>query len=171
MRLEDVLLRAARADQPLATDVPEGSLYFVTDENIIEQSFGGVWESYSAPAAPSLVYHVGITIDGSGLVLTTGIKGYRTVPVSGLITKVRIIAKEVGNIQFDIWRDTFANYPPTDADSITAGNEPAIVGANKFEDSTLTGWSLIVTAGEILGFNIDSVTTITRATLELEITT
>lgn len=45
--LEDVLLRGVRASQPLATIVAEGSLYYVTDESIIEQSRGGVWVVYS----------------------------------------------------------------------------------------------------------------------------
>lgn len=39
--------RGTRAAQPLATDVLDGTLYFVTDEGVIERSNGVVWESYS----------------------------------------------------------------------------------------------------------------------------
>lgn len=42
------LLRGARADQPAASSVINGSLYFVTDELVIEQSNGATWDAYSA---------------------------------------------------------------------------------------------------------------------------
>lgn len=47
MNLEDILLRDTRANQPLATAVPEGALYYVTDESVTEQSRGGVWVDWS----------------------------------------------------------------------------------------------------------------------------
>ncbi len=54
MILIEVLLPPdTRANQPLASDVPPGSLYSVTDEdNLIEQSDGTVWVRYggSSPA-------------------------------------------------------------------------------------------------------------------------
>jgi hypothetical protein len=40
--------RGLRVDQPLATDVLNGTLYFVTNENVIERSNGTVWESYGS---------------------------------------------------------------------------------------------------------------------------
>lgn len=48
MNLEDALLQGLRADQPSASSVVEGSLYFVTDEEVTEQQFGGVWTPYSS---------------------------------------------------------------------------------------------------------------------------
>lgn len=47
MNLEDVLLRGTRASQPLATAVATGTLYFVTDESLTEQSNGAAWVSFS----------------------------------------------------------------------------------------------------------------------------
>lgn len=44
----DVILRGTRASQPLATVVPIGTLYSVTDEsNLIERSNGSSWDAYS----------------------------------------------------------------------------------------------------------------------------
>lgn len=40
-----------RADQPLAADVLIGTLYFVTDEFVIERSDGTVWASYGGTGA------------------------------------------------------------------------------------------------------------------------
>lgn len=39
--------RGTRAAQPLATNVLEGTIYFVTDEGVIERSNGTIWQSYS----------------------------------------------------------------------------------------------------------------------------
>jgi len=116
------------------------------------------------------IYKVGVTVDGAGAVVTTGQKGYSTIPVTGTITKARLLADQVGSLVFDVWKDVFANYPPTVADTITASAKPTLSSDDASEDITLTGWTTAVTAGDVLGFNVDSATTITRITLELEIT-
>jgi hypothetical protein len=113
---------------------------------------------------------LGITIDGAGLVITTGIKGFLQVPVACTITAVTMLADQAGSIVVDIWKDTYANYPPTVADTITAAAKPTIAAANKSQDNTVVGWTTAIAAGDILGFNVDSAATITRLTLELTIT-
>lgn len=72
-----------------------------------------------------------------------------------------------GSTVIDIWSDSYGNYPPTDADSITAAAPPTLTAAVKATDSTLTGWSRAITAGTILRFHIDSVATLKRLTLAL----
>lgn len=52
-RFQDLIQRDDRASQPAATTVPVGTLYYVTDEDVIERSDGATWESYSV--APGLV--------------------------------------------------------------------------------------------------------------------
>ncbi len=47
-RLQDVIQRSTRALQPLATTVPVGVLYYVTDETVLERSDGTNWQSFSA---------------------------------------------------------------------------------------------------------------------------
>jgi hypothetical protein len=68
----------------------------------------------------------------------------------------------------DIYKDDYANFPPTVADSICASAKPTLSSADKYEDSTLTGWTTSVTAGQVLGFTIDSCSTIEQITLQLE---
>lgn len=46
-RLQDVLVQGTRASQPAANTLPNGSLYYVTDEQKIEQTNGSVWSAYS----------------------------------------------------------------------------------------------------------------------------
>jgi hypothetical protein len=113
---------------------------------------------------------LGIVIDGAGSVITTGVKGYLKIPYNCTITSSEIVAKQTGSIVIDIWRDTFANFPPTDADSITASATPTLSSAQKSQDLTLTNWAASLTGGHYLAFNVDSATTVTQATLTLNVT-
>lgn len=113
---------------------------------------------------------VGVTIDGGGSAITTGVKGYIMVPYNCTINSVTMLADQSGSIVVDIWKDTYANFPPTVADTITASAKPTISAANKSQDATLTGWTTTITAGDILAFNVDSATTITRLNLILKVT-
>lgn len=63
-----------------------------------------------------------------------------------------------GTCTIDIWKDTYANFPPTDADSICASAKPAISSGRKFLDTTLTGWTRDIAAGDTLTFHLEAVT-------------
>ena len=89
------------------------------------------------------------------------------VPFDCTIVGNELYADASGSIVIDIWNDTYANYPPTDADSITASAPPTLSTADKSTDTTLTGWTTSLSAGDILKFNVDSVSTVTRVTLVL----
>jgi hypothetical protein len=108
-------------------------------------------------------------IDGGGSAITTGIKGELEIPFACTIQRVTMLADQTGSIVIDIWRDTYANYPPDNADSITASAPPTISSAVKSQDSTLTGWTTTIAADSILRFNVDSVSAITRVTLSIEV--
>lgn len=110
------------------------------------------------------------TIDGGGSAITTGQKGYIEIPFACTITAARSFADQSGSIVVDVWADTYANYPPTDADSITASAPITISATTKSQDTTLTGWDTAIAAGDVLGFNVDSVSTITRLTIVLSVT-
>jgi hypothetical protein len=112
----------------------------------------------------------GITIDGAGSAITTGTKGYLYVPYACTITVAELVADVSGSIVIDVWKDTAANFPPTDADSITASAPPTLSSAQRSSDSTLTGWTVSLAAGDYLGFNVDSAATVTRVTLALKVT-
>ncbi len=109
-------------------------------------------------------------IDGGGSAITTGIKGDIEVPFNCTIQQVTMLADQSGSIVVDIWKDTYANFPPTDADSITASAVPTISAATKSQDATLTGWTTSVSAGDILRYNVDSASTVTRVTVSLKVT-
>lgn len=109
-------------------------------------------------------------LDGGGIALTTGIKGDIRVPFNCTINSVTLLADQSGSIVVDIWKDSYANYPPTVADTITASAKPTLSGASKSEDTTLTGWTTTIIAGDTLRINIDSAATLTRVALLLKVT-
>ena len=107
-------------------------------------------------------------IDGGGSAISTGIVGDIEIPFGCTIQRATILADQSGAIKIDIWVDTYANFPPTDADTITGGNEPEIAASGvKDQDITLTSWTKPLTAGSIMRFNVDSISTITRCTISL----
>lgn len=109
-------------------------------------------------------------IDGGGATITTGIKGDLEIPFGCTINQVTLLADQSGSIVVDIWKDTYANYPPTVADTITASAKPTISSTTKSQDATLTGWTTTIAAGATLRFNVDSITTCQRVTLSLKVT-
>lgn len=108
-------------------------------------------------------------IDGGGSAITTGVKGYIPIDFPCTILECTMLADQTGSIVVDIWKDTYANHPPTDADSITASAVPTISSGTKDNDTTLTGWTTDITEGDILGFNVDSATTVTLVTITLKV--
>lgn len=126
------------------------------------QTTGLAWEAVTGA--------IEFVIDGGGSTITTGVKGYLEVPFACTITAARMFADQSGSIVVDVWKDTYANYPPVDADSITASAPPTISSTTKSQDTTLTGWTTTVSAGDVLGFNVDSCTSIQRCIVSLRIT-
>jgi hypothetical protein len=110
------------------------------------------------------------TIDGQGYVISTGIKGDLQIPFACTINSVTVLADQSGNAVINIWKDTYANYPPTVDDKITASDPPTISAALKSKDTTLNGWTKTIAAGDILRFNVDSCATCTRLTIILDVT-
>jgi hypothetical protein len=109
-------------------------------------------------------------IDGGGSAISTGVKGDLEISHAGEFKGWALLADQIGSISIELWRDTYANYPPTVADLIsgtTGSNNPRISSSNKAASSSLTNWTTAFSAGDILRFNVVSVTSITRVTIAL----
>jgi len=137
--------------------------------------------SFSATPVKTVTFGNGVTVrvsfvaagEGGGgggsqdMILTWGIKhetqafstgpkkAFMVVPVSGTITKWELMGDAAGSCVLDIWNDSFVNFPPTVADSITASSKPTLTGTRTASDATLTGWSRAVAAGDKLYINVD----------------
>jgi hypothetical protein len=112
-----------------------------------------------------------LDLDGNGAVLPVGvIKGQLRVPYNCTITSWELVSNETGSIQIDIEKDTYANFPPTSADSIAGSARPTITASNKAQSSTLTGWTTALNEGDYIKVEVLSVSAITQATLTLRVT-
>src|SRR3990172_8196024 len=113
---------------------------------------------------------ISVVLGSIGQTLTAGVKGYLDVQWPGIISAAEMLADQSGSVVVDIWKDTYANHPPTVADTITAAAKPTIASATKSLDTTLTGWTTVISAGDVLGYNVDSVTSIQQVTVTLKVT-
>jgi hypothetical protein len=125
----------------------------------------------SGTSAPATAGTVNVVIDGSGSLIPTGVKGDLYWNFAATITGWTILADQTGAIVVDVWKDTYANYPPTVADTIAGTEKPTLVASSvKNQDLSLTSFSTAVTAGDIWRFNVDSSTSVTRVTISFNYT-
>ena len=95
--------------------------------------------------------------DGAGVPLLAGqvLRGVSKYPAT--LTDVTVISDVSGSCVVDIWKDTFANYPPNAADSITGSTPPSLSSSDKSYDSSLTGWDKTVLENDTFICRIDSI--------------
>lgn len=157
------------AEADTAASPAQGDWYYATDtDKLYKCQTAGTWEQFvEGLASLTAIETLNFVIDGGGSVIGTGIKGDVVFPFAATLLRATLLADQSGSIVVDIWKDTYANFPPTDADSIT-GTAPTISAATKSQDATLAGWTTDITADDILRFNVDSCTSIQRVTLELK---
>ncbi len=104
------------------------------------------------------------TCDGQGGVVTTGSKGFISIPYSGTITGWTLFSDASGSVEIETEKSTYAGFPPT---ATIWGTKPALSSQQK---NTATGLSIAVTSGDVWEFIINSATTITRCNLTIFIT-
>ncbi len=111
-------------------------------------------------------------IDGGGSAITTGVKGDLVIPFDCQIEEVRLLADQSGSVVVDLWRCTYDQYDaggthPVSADKITASTPPTLTSQTKNRDYYLQGWARTLCLGDVLRFNVNSITTVTRVTVFL----
>lgn len=139
-----------------------GMVRWNTSRSVEEVYDGTDWTSMSQLNAIEYV------IDGGGSAIQSGVKGYLEIPYGFKIIRNTLMADVSGSIQVDVWSQTFGSFPPLAAQSITASAIPTLSSQQSKQDTTLTGWTTSIPAGNILAFNVVSnATSITRCTLSL----
>jgi len=111
-----------------------------------------------------------VILDNGGAAIATGVFGDIQIPAAGTITSWTLLADQAGDLVLDLWKDTYANFPPTVADTITASAKPTLSAVAKNTSSTLTGWTTALAAGDVIRINVDSAATVLRVTLILGVT-
>jgi hypothetical protein len=117
---------------------------------------------------PTIYNSIEVVLGSGDSVITTGLKGFYEVGAAQIIESATLLADVSGSIVVDIWKNTYANFPPTSANSICASAKPTLSSAQKSQNATLTGWTTSLAKGDILAFNVDSAATVKQVTLSLK---
>lgn len=114
---------------------------------------------------------INVVIGNRNETIATGIAGDLYIPFACNLTAYTMLADQTGSVVVDIWAEAYADYPPTNADSMCAAKEPTITTAVKSQDTNISDWTTVaVAAGDTLRFNVDSCTSITQVCLALNYT-
>lgn len=108
-----------------------------------------------------------LVFDGGGSAIAAATAACLVVPKAVTITGAYMFSDVSCTAVVDVWKDTIANYPPTDADTITASAPITITAGVNVTDTTLTGWTTAVAALSVLKFNVDSNDSATKLTVVL----
>jgi hypothetical protein len=110
-------------------------------------------------------------IDGAGSAIATGAKAWVRIPYACTLTGWYLTADASTTTTIDVWKDTYANFPPDNSDSITNSHEPAISADTKNSDTDISDWSSVaVAAGDYIRINVDANNNATYLELEITIT-
>ena len=115
---------------------------------------------------------VNVLIGDGTNVISTGLQGGFVIDVAGTIAAAKVMGvAPTGNVDvvLDLWMGTTGNVP-TVSDTITASAKPTLSTAVIANDTTLTGWTTAVVAGNNFIVNVDSVSTATMVLLALKLT-
>jgi hypothetical protein len=133
------------------------------------------WEAGLVGATEKLLRYsdnlgsAGTTIDGGGEELIVGTNTWVVLPFNATITGWTILADQSGSCVVDVRKTSYANFPAEAGDSITNSTPPTLTSQLKNTSTTLTGWTTSLSKGDILVFNVNSVDTITRVTVVLNL--
>lgn len=145
----------------------QDTTYRTIGKDSIQFTIGGRYHAIldSTISANQATSSLGVTLDGQGGIVTTGSKGFVTIPYSCTITNWYVSADVSGTIQFDIKR--------SGTSIVGAGNKPALSSAISGNAAAASWTSVTVTAGDILEWVVDSSpapASITNVSLVLKVT-
>lgn len=133
--------------------VGENSLYF--EGNVCKVSQNGAESTVQTVKVEKLAVF-SFSGGGSDIADNTVIDSYN--PTAATITGVVITASDSSacSAVVDIWAASYANFPATVTDTITASAKPTLSSALANKDTTLTGWTTAIAADSFLRANYDS---------------
>jgi len=121
--------------------------------------------------ADNMIETIGYNLNGGGTTIsTTGSSSivWREIHATSSIVSWTLVGDLSGNITVDIKKATYADYP--NFTSIVAGDPPQLSSAIKNSSTALTGWTRLLTPGDILQFSASGTpATTTKINLSLKV--
>lgn len=147
----------------LALQQDDNSLWILTDDDPL------TWVAVADAGGTTQAATINFVFDGGGDPIAANAEAWVEIPYACNITRVTMLADQAATAVIDLWKDAYANYPPTDADSITSATPPTITAVLKSEDTTLTSWTIALAAGDVLLAHVDSNDVAEQITLSVKI--
>lgn len=151
------------------TDLTEATS--VTDDDVLYLVQGGNSKQVSLEVLRHLVPHTPTAVFGDGqdaASLEAGLTCFVRVPYAGTIVEWSLVANASCTCVLDVWKA--AGALPTNANSIAASAKPGLTAAAVGGSTTLTGWTTTISAGDVLGFELESLSgTPSEITLVLKV--
>jgi hypothetical protein len=116
----------------------------------------------------SLIRTIGISLDGAGSDITTGVKGDVFIPYNLTIDSWTLFSPQTGSIVIDVWKSSYASYPPTVSNRIAGTERPTLATQSKNQDLVLSSWTTSVVENDFIRFNVDSCSGIQKVTLAIK---
>lgn len=152
----------------LALQEDDNSLWMLTDDDPL--TWVSVADAGGSQVAQAATINLVIVSTAAGTEIADGAEVWVVIPFACTISRVDALADQSGSIVVDLWAEAYADYPPTDADTITSATPPTITTATKSQDSTLTDWTVALAAGDVLLAHVDSCTDIEQVTVAVQVT-
>ena len=139
----------------------------------------------NAPGSTDTVYVVGLSttadltrtinfvVDAGSAPMSSGVKGDMTLDVTGKIIGWTLIADQEGQVQFDIKKSDYTNFP--NFSSICGSERPQLgdittgVEGRINRNTTISSWSPTLNSGDILQFEIVYALNIQRCVVSLKL--
>lgn len=130
---------------------------------------GGSSRTDCNPSTNAQIRSFGGSFDGGGVALTSGKTTYVTVPFACTIAAYNILV-DTGTVSFDIWKVATGTAIPTVGNTIISGSSYLAISTGTALHSTTTSsfTTTTVAANDILGFNLQAVTSATVAQLVIQ---
>ena len=100
-----------------------------------------------------------IFIAASGALIASGSILDVVVPFNCTLTGYTLLPNTSGAIIINVWKDTYANFPPTIADTLFSGGMILSGAGNKAQDNTLSTWNKTISTNDILRFSVSGAST------------
>jgi hypothetical protein len=111
---------------------------------------------------------ISYVIDGGGSVPSTGAKGQISIPFACTITGWVLTADASGSAVVDVLRSSYSGFPTTT--SLASTDKPTLSTAQKNENLAVSVWTTAINAGDIIQFNLNSVATVQRINVAINVT-
>lgn len=133
------------------------------------------WAEIGTNFAAILTCEVIAIFDGGAATLTTTTFVDIPIDFKGTIADAELYITTPGAtsdwaLTVDVWKDHSTDFPPTSDDYITGSAKLiASTATGQFANITISSWTTALTAGDVLRFAVESVTTVKKATAKLTV--